>query len=194
MIASKGNARESACGMSQNNKSLFPSPASLEMDQFFPSFSPPLLHRLPLEAPLPTTLQSNLDSIQLAESNHAASLHELRSFGYSWLIPLGKLNTQEEDQESNFTDSPSPPPHSPGPLPEPLLPVMEERERERDVEMRREQEQERDLDDEIEEAEEDRVSRDTEAEQEVDLDAEIEEGDSAQEGEETEGNQNRRES
>ena len=40
----------------------------------------------------------------------------VRSFGYSWLIPLGRLNTQEEDQESSFT--PSPPPQR---LPSPLL-------------------------------------------------------------------------
>lgn len=34
-------------------------------------------------------------------------MHEIRSFGYSWLIPLGRLNTQEEDQESSFTSSPA---------------------------------------------------------------------------------------
>ena len=34
-------------------------------------------------------------------------MHEIRSFGYSWLIPLGRLNTQEEDQESSFSSSPA---------------------------------------------------------------------------------------
>lgn len=34
-------------------------------------------------------------------------MDQIRQFGYAHLIPLGRLNTQEEDQESSFTSSPA---------------------------------------------------------------------------------------
>lgn len=83
-------------------------------------------------------------------------MHEIRSFGYAWLIPLGRLNTQEEDQESSFTSSPAAPRlHSPelGDIP-PTPPFVQPQhagdQAARDQEM--EGEQEEDLDAAIEDA------------------------------------------
>lgn len=48
---------------------------------------------------LKQTLQDEADALDAEEAAWYDRLHEVASFGYASLIPLGKLQTQEEDQD-----------------------------------------------------------------------------------------------
>ncbi|ORY40629.1 hypothetical protein BCR35DRAFT_311399 [Leucosporidium creatinivorum] len=88
----------------------------------WPALHPPLLTRLPRPpvhpnpASLPPsqryksnqfpTLQDEIDQLDWDEDQWINSLHDTRGFGFSWLVPLGRQNTQEEDAESAFSSSP----------------------------------------------------------------------------------------
>ncbi|SCV69104.1 BQ2448_2124 [Microbotryum intermedium] len=90
----------------------------------YPRLDPPLLTRLPrpprdanpsaqpaskrFADKLYPTLQDELDELEYQEEQHLSSMHEIRSFGFSWLVPLGRQNTQEEDLESTYSNSPPP--------------------------------------------------------------------------------------
>ncbi|SGY72888.1 BQ5605_C005g03225 [Microbotryum silenes-dioicae] len=90
----------------------------------YPRLDPPLLTRLPrpprvanpyaqpaskrFADTLYPTLQDKLDQLDYLEEQHLSSMHEIRSFGFSWLVPLGRQNTQEEDLESTYSNSPPP--------------------------------------------------------------------------------------
>lgn len=54
---------------------------------------------------LPTggpTLQDEADQLDKEEAEWYDHLHEVTSFGYNTLIPLGKQHTQEDDQDVSF--------------------------------------------------------------------------------------------
>ncbi|KAK4053102.1 hypothetical protein OIV83_001837 [Microbotryomycetes sp. JL201] len=52
------------------------------------------------------TVQDKLDALDKLESEWHNAMSETRNFGYSWLVPLGKLQTREEDNESDAASSP----------------------------------------------------------------------------------------
>lgn len=112
-------------------------------------------------------------------------MHELRTFGYSHLIPLGRLNTQEEDQESSFA-SPSPPRQSSPPVMEedPIRLTATEQLRANGQGEAAGFENERDLDAELDDLDatgSDLSGEDDQEEEDQDLDASIEDLDGSEE-------------
>ncbi|KAM0753742.1 hypothetical protein T439DRAFT_322632 [Meredithblackwellia eburnea MCA 4105] len=96
-------------------------------EALWPPLHPPLLTRLPQPpkhadpnsvAPsmryraAQRTLQDDADVLDYEEEAFALQQTDTRNYGFTWLIPLGRQNTQEEDAESTF--SPSPRPETPG--------------------------------------------------------------------------------
>lgn len=53
------------------------------------------------------TLQDEAGEIDKEETEWFDNLHEISSFGYNTLIPLGKQQTQSEDQEASHHPTPS---------------------------------------------------------------------------------------
>ncbi|KAK4058682.1 hypothetical protein OIO90_000126 [Microbotryomycetes sp. JL221] len=52
------------------------------------------------------TVQDHIDALDKAEDDLYNAMHDTRSFGYSWLVPMGKLQTREEDIDSEVGSSP----------------------------------------------------------------------------------------
>ncbi|KPV75999.1 uncharacterized protein RHOBADRAFT_43434 [Rhodotorula graminis WP1] len=126
------------------------SPASLRGPAPWPSLLPPSLaylsdprpHPDPASLPAsrrstsqhppgtpPRSLQDHLDQLDKDEDDHYAQVLNLRHYGHSWLVPLGRQHTHDEDADSAFSTSPhqgldsalelgnSPPRHDAAPLP-----------------------------------------------------------------------------
>ncbi|KAM0792499.1 hypothetical protein ACM66B_005171 [Microbotryomycetes sp. NB124-2] len=52
------------------------------------------------------TVQDHLDALDKVEAEWNIAMSDTRNFGYSWLVPLGKLQTKEEDNDSDVASSP----------------------------------------------------------------------------------------
>ncbi|GAA5866045.1 hypothetical protein JCM8547_002926 [Rhodosporidiobolus lusitaniae] len=48
------------------------------------------------------TLQDDLDELDADEDEYYNNLMDVRQYGYSWLVPLGRQNTHDDDAESAF--------------------------------------------------------------------------------------------
>ncbi|GAA5905680.1 hypothetical protein JCM5296_001805 [Sporobolomyces johnsonii] len=95
---------------------------------YWPAFYPPSLKNLPTPRPHPnpaslpasirylneppppfgvttrySTLQDEIDDLDQEEEDAYSSSVEVRQYGYSWLVPLGRQNTHEEDEGSNYS-------------------------------------------------------------------------------------------
>ncbi|GAA5901493.1 hypothetical protein JCM8208_001817 [Rhodotorula glutinis] len=103
------------------------SPAPLRGPPTWPSLYPPSLAYLsdprphPDPASLPASrrsasqhppgtpsrsLQDHLDQLDKDEDDHYAHVLNLRHYGHSWLVPLGRQHTHDEDADSAFSTSP----------------------------------------------------------------------------------------
>ncbi|KAI5477822.1 hypothetical protein MNV49_005906 [Pseudohyphozyma bogoriensis] len=90
----------------------------------WPALNPPLLNRLPQPPVHPShpslppsiryrvfhrpNLQDDADALQWEEDQLLHKHEDIRNYGSSWLVPLGRQQTQEEDAESQFSSSPRP--------------------------------------------------------------------------------------
>ncbi|BGO97829.1 putative DNA mismatch repair protein [Rhodotorula toruloides ATCC 204091] len=52
------------------------------------------------------TMQDELDQLDVDEDELYNAKMDTRQYGYSWLVPLGRQNTHEEDIESQYGSSP----------------------------------------------------------------------------------------
>ncbi|BGP13988.1 hypothetical protein JCM10213_005574 [Rhodosporidiobolus nylandii] len=95
--------------------------------QPWPTFLPPVLKALSDPRPHPdpsslpasrrykgkhATLQDEIDELEQEEDDYWNGTAEVRHYGYSWLVPLGRQHTHDEDAESAFTASPRHDPNS----------------------------------------------------------------------------------
>ncbi|BGP22938.1 DNA mismatch repair protein [Rhodotorula toruloides] len=92
----------------------------------WPAYYPPSLRYLPDPRPHPDpsklppsrrygpqgsgdrvrTMQDELDQLDVDEDELYNAKMDTRQYGYSWLVPLGRQNTHEEDIESQYGSSP----------------------------------------------------------------------------------------
>ncbi|GAA5963535.1 hypothetical protein JCM21900_004543 [Sporobolomyces salmonicolor] len=95
---------------------------------YWPTFYPPSLKNLPAPRPHPhpsslpasirylneppppfgastryRTLQDEVDDLDQEEDDAYQRSVDVRQYGYSWLVPLGRQNTHEEDEGSNYS-------------------------------------------------------------------------------------------
>ncbi|GAA5890394.1 hypothetical protein JCM6882_008822 [Rhodosporidiobolus microsporus] len=83
----------------------------------YPPFFPPSLSALSDPRPHPNpsslppsrrpwgkhaTLQDELDDLEAEEDEFYNHMMDVRQYGYSWLVPLGRQNTHDEDAEDAF--------------------------------------------------------------------------------------------
>ncbi|BGP38078.1 hypothetical protein JCM10450v2_002009 [Rhodotorula kratochvilovae] len=54
----------------------------------------------------PRTMQDDLDDLDRVEDEHYNRTMDTRQYGYSWLVPLGRQSTHDEDADSAFSTSP----------------------------------------------------------------------------------------
>ncbi|GAA5972780.1 hypothetical protein JCM8115_006554 [Rhodotorula mucilaginosa] len=90
----------------------------------WPTYYPPALRSLsdprphPEPAKLPPsvryrnhnyhrTLQDDLDDLDNDEDNHYNQVYDLRQYGHSWLVPLGRQRTHDEEVDSQYHSSPN---------------------------------------------------------------------------------------
>ncbi|GAA5978071.1 hypothetical protein JCM10908_004217 [Rhodotorula pacifica] len=90
----------------------------------WPTYYPPALRTLsdprphPEPAKLPPsiryssqnytrTLQDDLDDLDNDEDNHYNQVYDLRQCGHSWLVPLGRQRTHDEEVDSQYYSSPN---------------------------------------------------------------------------------------
>ncbi|GAA6059422.1 hypothetical protein JCM10212_003654 [Sporobolomyces blumeae] len=55
------------------------------------------------------TLQQEADALDDEEEDWEIRNSDIKQYGYAWLVPLGRLNTHEEDEGSQYTASPQQP-------------------------------------------------------------------------------------
>ncbi|GAA5980891.1 hypothetical protein JCM5350_003743 [Sporobolomyces pararoseus] len=98
-----------------NRTNPLPSPSSLPASRRFKNQSPP-----PFGSATTTTatrfdsLQQEIDALEQLEDDHDLRNSEIKEFGYSWLIPLGRQNTHEEEDSDDLSQTSTSPRNATG--------------------------------------------------------------------------------
>ncbi|GAA5953986.1 hypothetical protein JCM3765_000715 [Sporobolomyces pararoseus] len=83
-----------------NRQNPLPCPSTLPASRRFKNQSPPPFGTCRFD-----NLQQEIDTLEHLEDDHDLRNSEIKEFGYSWLIPLGRQNTHEEEDSDDLSQT-----------------------------------------------------------------------------------------